>query len=192
MKHQRMQRTTDDFITLLEPHYNSAVQYCRALFINRKDAEDGFQDAIIRAIQHFRSLRDDSKFRSWFFTIVTRTFYSSRRKQAGIFKLFTPLQENHQAFPEVYNEDHLEERERIMLAALDTIGEKERTAILLFEIGGLSLQEIRTVQKEKSISAVKSRLTRTRLKLRNTILEMEKQNQEEGGNYDIKTCISGK
>jgi len=187
-----MQRTADEFIALLEPHYNSAVQYCRALFINRKDAEDGLQDAIISAIQHFRALRDDSKFRSWFFTIVTRTFYSSRRKQAGTYKLFTPLQENHQAFPEVYNEDHLEEREKIMLAALDTISEKERTAILLFEIGGLSLQEIRIVQQEKSISAVKSRLTRTRLKLRNTILEMEKQNQEEGGNYDIKTCISGK
>ena len=187
-----MQRTTTDFIALLEPHYNNAVQYCRALFINRKDAEDGLQDAIISAMQHFRSLRDDAKFKSWFFTIITRTFYSSRRKQSGTYKLFMPLQENHQAFPEVYNDDDLEEREKIMLAALDTISEKERTSILLFEIGGFSLEDIKKLQNEKSISAVKSRLSRTRLKLRNTILEMEKQNQEEGGNYDIKTCISGK
>ena len=78
-----------------------------------------------------------------------------------------------------------------MLAALDTLSEKERTAILLFEIGGLSLEEIMKLQKEKSISAVKSRLSRTRLKLRNTILEMEKINHEQGGNYEIKTCIPG-
>ena len=78
-----------------------------------------------------------------------------------------------------------------MLAALDSLSEKERTAILLFEIGGLSLEEIRNVQKEKSISAVKSRLSRTRVKLRITIIEMEKINHEQGGNYDIKTCIPG-
>lgn len=82
-----MHRTADDFIGLLEPHYNSAVQYCRALYINRKDAEDGLQDAIISAIQHFRSLRDDSKFRSWFFTIITRTFYSSRLSRLS-YKIF--------------------------------------------------------------------------------------------------------
>jgi RNA polymerase sigma-70 factor (ECF subfamily) len=187
-----MHRTTDDLIALLEPHYNSAVQYCRGLYSNRKDAEDGLQDAIINAIQHFRSLRDDSKFRSWFFTIITRTFYRSRRKQAGVDKLFIPLKENHSTFPDVYGENYLEEREKIMLAALDVLSENERTAILLFEIGGLSLEEIRKVQNEKSISAVKSRLSRTRLKLRNTIIEMEKINYEQGGKYDIKSWIPGR
>jgi RNA polymerase sigma-70 factor, ECF subfamily len=187
-----MNRTTDDFITLLEPHYNSAAQYCRALYSNGKDAEDGIQDAIIGAMQHFRSLRDDSKFRSWFFTIITRTFYRSRRKQNGTDKLFMPLKESHSSFPDVYTDDHLEEREKILLAALDVLNENERTAILLFEIGGLSLEEIRIVQKEKSISAIKSRLSRTRLKLRNTIIEMEKINYEKGGKYDIKSRVPGK
>lgn len=186
-----MHRTTDDFIVLLEPHYNSAVQYCRALFANRKDAEDGLQDAIISAMQHFRALKDYSKFRSWFFTIITRTFYSSRRRQASVSKLFIPLQENHYVFPEVYNDTHLGEREIIMLAALDTLSEKERTAILLFEIGNLSLEEIKKVQGEKSLSAVKSRLSRTRLKLRNAIIEMEKIEPKQGGNYDIEICIPG-
>jgi DNA-directed RNA polymerase specialized sigma24 family protein len=91
----------------------------------------------------------------------------------------------------LYNDDDLGEREKIMLASLDTISEKERTAILLFEIGGLSLEEIRKVQKEISISAVKSRLSRTRLKLRNTIIQMENIKQQQGGNYDIKTCVPG-
>lgn len=186
-----MHRTADALIALLEPHYNSAVQYCRALYTNRKDAEDGLQDAIFSAIRHFSSLRDDAKFRSWFFTIITRTFYRYIRKQASANKLFTPLRESHHTFPEVYNDDDLAEREKIMLVALDTLSEKERTAILLFEIGGLSLEEIMKVQQEKSLSAVKSRLSRTRLKLRNTIIEMENIKHEQGGNYDIKTCIPG-
>ena len=186
-----MRRTTDDLVALLEPHYNSALQYCRALYGNSKDAEDGLQDSIVSAIQHFKSLRDDSKFKSWFFTIITRTFYKSKRKQVGLKKLFIPLQESHGQFPEVYHENILAEREKTMLAALDELSEKERTAILLFEIGGFSLEEIQKLQKEKSISAVKSRLSRTRMKLRNIINQMENIHHE-GGNYDVKICIPGK
>jgi hypothetical protein len=38
-----MPRTTDDFIALLEPHYNSAAQYCRAIFIIVKMLKMGFK-----------------------------------------------------------------------------------------------------------------------------------------------------
>lgn len=187
-----MQRTANDLIALLQPHYNSALQYCRALYNDPKDAEDGLQDAIISAIQHFRTLREKEKFKSWFFTIITRTFYQSRRKQAGVERLFVPLRDSHQALSEVYNDAHLDQREKIMLAALDSLNEKERTAILLFEIGELSLEEIRKAQKEISISTIKSRLSRTRLKLRSMIIEIEKSKNEKGDSYAIKTFITGK
>jgi RNA polymerase sigma-70 factor (ECF subfamily) len=187
-----MQRTASNLIALLEPHYSSALQYCRALYSNPKDAEDGMQDALINALRYFRTLSDEKKFRSWLFTIITRTFYHSRRKQVRIQRLFTPLRDHHQAVFEVYSDDDLGEREKIMLVALNTLTEKERTAILLFEIGELSLEEIRKVQSEKSISAIKSRLSRTRSKLRSIIMEMEETKHEQGGNYDIKTYITGK
>jgi RNA polymerase sigma-70 factor (ECF subfamily) len=186
-----MHRTADAFISLLQPHYNSALQYCRALYRNHKDAEDGLQDALIDSMRHFKTLRDESKFKSWFFTIITRTFYRSKRREANNQKLLVALKEGHHAFPEVYNDDDLGGREKILLAALDTLNEKEKTAVLLFEIGGLSLEEIRKAQMEKSISAIKSRLSRTRLKLRNTISEMERLNNEKGGKYDIKSCRGG-
>ena len=187
-----MHRTAEDLIVLLEPHYNSALQYCRGLYKNRKDAEDGLHDAIIGAIQHFKSLRDEAKFRSWFFTIITRTFYKSQRRLAGSNRFFLPLQENHHTLPEVYSDDRLGEREKILLEALDTLNKKERTAILLFEIAGLSLEEIRKIQKGQSISAIKSRLSRARLKLRNSILSMEKIKLKQGDYYDIKSSIPGK
>jgi hypothetical protein len=37
-----------------------------------------------------------------------------------------PLQEGHHSFPEVYNDDYLGEREKIMLNALDTLSKKEK------------------------------------------------------------------
>ncbi len=53
---------------------------------------------------------------------------------------------------------------------------KERTAILLFEIGGFSIEEIKEMQNEKSISAIKSRLSRARDRMKKYILENENKN----------------
>lgn len=53
--------------------------------------------------------------------------------------------------------------------ALSKLKEKEKIALLLFEIGGFSLEEIRIIQNEQSPSAIKSRLSRAREKLRKVI-----------------------
>ena len=50
--------------------------------------------------------------------------------------------------------------------ALARLSVKERAAILLFEIGSFSIEEITAIQKENSVSAVKSRLSRARAKLK--------------------------
>ena len=60
-----------------------------------------------------------------------------------------------------------------MNKALAKLSAKERAAILLFEIADFSIEEITAIQQEKSISAVKSRLSRARAKLRKAISEDE-------------------
>lgn len=185
-----MHRTTQEFISLLQPHYSSATQYCRALFQGTKDAEDGLHDAIIAAMENFGSLKEEEKFRSWFFTIITRTFYSAKKSETKRQKLFAVLTEKDTAFPAVYQDDVLSTKERVLHEALQSLTEKERAAILLFELGGFSLTEIQGIQGEKSLSAIKSRLSRTREKLRHKILQLEQLNQE-GGTYDFKNNAAG-
>jgi RNA polymerase sigma-70 factor (ECF subfamily) len=185
-----MHRTTEEFIALLQPHYNSAAQYCRALFQGTKDAEDGLQDAIIAAMENFGALKDAGKFRSWFFTIITRTFYAAKSREAKKGKLFAVLTEKSNDFPAVYYNDVLSAKETVLLEALHSLTEKERAAILLFELGGFSLTEIQQIQGEKSLSAIKSRLSRTREKLRHKILQLEHL-KEQGGTYDFTSNAAG-
>jgi RNA polymerase sigma-70 factor (ECF subfamily) len=185
-----MHRTTEEFIALLQPHYNSAAQYCRALFGGTRDAEDGLQDAIIAAMENFGALKEEEKFRSWFFTIITRTFYAAKSREAKKEKLFAVLREKDRAFPAVYHDEVLSSKETVLLEALRTLTEKERAAILLFELGGFSLTEIQVIQGEKSLSAIKSRLSRTREKLRNKIFQLEQLN-EQGGTHDYKNNAAG-
>ena len=57
------------------PHLDAAFNYARWLTRNDADAEDVVQDACVRAMRFFSSLRDDDA-RAWLFTIVRNTWYS--------------------------------------------------------------------------------------------------------------------
>src|SRR4051812_49623861 len=65
------------------PHLDAVFNYARWLTRNDADAEDVVQDACVRAMRFFSSLRDDDA-RAWLFTIVRNTWYSrvSRRSTA--------------------------------------------------------------------------------------------------------------
>ncbi len=181
-----MARDTQKFLELLKPHYNDALKYSRALCANwsADDAEDVLQDSFLKGIENLESLRDDSKFRSWFFKIVTREFYSSVRKH--FWKRFLPIENymNLPEMPEVYDRMEQNENKAMIGRALAKLSVKERAAILLFEIGGFSIEEIKDVQNEKSISAVKSRLSRTREKLKKYITGS---NGPNGKKFSVRT-----
>jgi RNA polymerase sigma-70 factor (ECF subfamily) len=170
-----MSRDTNTFLKLLKPEYNDALKYCRALCSKSSpdDAEDVLQQSLLKSFENFDKLNDETKFRSWFFKIITREFYNSVRK--SFWKKFLPY-ENHpeiQKIPEVYDRG-AEDEERILLNnALSSISDKERSAILLFEIAGFSIEEIKEVQNEKSLSAIKSRLSRARSKMKEFINNFE-------------------
>ena len=170
-----MSRDTGKFTELLKPHYNDALKYSRALCSSWSpaDAEDVLQQSFLNALENFENLNDISKFRSWFFKIITTTFYSSVRKH--FWKKFLPIESavNIPDMPEVFNRAEQSETRMILNKALSRLSEKERTAILLFEIAEFSIEEITEMQQEKSISAVKSRLSRARAKLRKYITEQE-------------------
>jgi RNA polymerase sigma-70 factor (ECF subfamily) len=173
---------TKKFLELLKPHYNDALKYCRALGAKRSadEAKDVLQESLLKAMENLPNLRDESKFRSWFFKIITREYYSSIRKH--FWKKFLPLDNYLQVsdFPDIYAHDQFEQNElKITLGkALSKLSAKERTALLLFEIAEFSIEEIKELQNEKSLSAVKSRLSRSRAKLRNYIDNLESKNHK--------------
>ncbi|MEO7356280.1 MAG: RNA polymerase sigma factor, partial [Ignavibacteria bacterium] len=169
-----MCQDTNLFIKLLKTEYSDALKYCKALCVRQSpdDAEDVLQQSLLKALENFDKLNDHSKFKSWFFKIITREFYNSVRK--SFWKKFLPLESSPEAeqMPETFDRTEEDDEMKILLYhALSQISVKERSAVLLFEIGGFSIEEIREMQNEKSVSAVKSRLSRSREKLKRFITE---------------------
>lgn len=158
----------DDFAEALRPHYDDAVRYCRALCARGSpgDADDVLQQALLQALAGFGSLRDRAKFRSWLFRIVTRCFHAAARRH--FWRRFVPLAEADAAepMPAVLRGRPAPAGSGALLAALGRLPDRDRAALLLFEVAGLSLEEVGAVQGDRSVSATKSRLSRARQRVR--------------------------
>ncbi len=163
----------ENFTELLKPVYNELLRYCKSMhkYGCYDDAEDLFQNTLIKGFQNIEALEDDIKFKSWIFTIATREYVSMYR--SNFWKRFLPLNEEHKDkfVYDVYDRTDSDHDKAVLLNALSKLSYKERSAILLFEIGNFSIREIMDIQEERSESAVKSRLSRVRDKLKRIILE---------------------
>ncbi|MEM1097106.1 MAG: RNA polymerase sigma factor [Bacteroidota bacterium] len=160
------------FTEQLQPHYAAAVRYCRALCARSPaaEADDVLQDALLKAVEHYGRLRDPERFKSWLFQIITRTFYSAQRR--SYWRRFLPFSEVPEVnqMPSVY---HAEADRLLIIQALTRLSDRQRSALLLYEVAGFSVEEIAQIQGDRSRSAVKSRLSRARHTLRQTIDALE-------------------
>ena len=154
------------------PHLDAAFNYARWLTRNDTDAEDVVQDACVRAIRYFSSLRDDDA-RAWLFTIVRNAWYSRVSRKANVAE-GTRLNDGQDQRPDnaLDPEERLLQQHTIALvrAALEQLPVDFREAIVLREIEGLSHREIAEVAGVP-IGTVMSRLARARERLQ-TILKL--------------------
>src|SRR5262245_16741462 len=161
------------------PHLDAAFNYARWLTRNDADAEDVVQDACVRAVRFFSSLRDHDA-RAWLFAIVRNTWYSrvSRRNSAAeVLTLDNTTDEPADGAldPEArLLQQHAVARVR---EALERLPADFREVIVLREIEGMSYKEIAAVVGVP-IGTVMSRLARARDRLATVLkppaLQMER------------------
>jgi RNA polymerase sigma-70 factor (ECF subfamily) len=154
------------------PHLDAAFNYARWLTRNDADAEDVVQDACVRAIRFFSSLRDDDA-RAWLFTIVRNAWYSRVSRKANVAE-GTRLNDGQDERPDnaLDPEERLLQQHTIALvrASLEQLPVDFREVIVLREIEGLSYKEIAEVAGVP-VGTVMSRLARARERLQ-TILKL--------------------
>jgi RNA polymerase sigma factor (sigma-70 family) len=158
-----IRRTFEDIVV---PHLDAAFNYARWLTRNDADAEDVVQDAVVRAFRFFSSVRTDNA-RSWFFTIVRRTWYARLAKPGNRIPSTEYDELTDRRSGEVPQMDDLlirrEQAERVR-RAVEQLPVDFREVIVLRELEGLSYQEIATVVNIP-IGTVMSRLSRARERL---------------------------
>ena len=127
------------FALLYQRHHQALYRYCRSIVRDGEDAEDALQSAMTRAFAALRAGERDLAVRPWLFRIAHNEAVSilrRRRPHAELDELQVPALED--------VESSLARRERFgeLLGDLQALGERQRAALLMRELSGLSLQEI--------------------------------------------------
>jgi len=160
-----MLMTTRPFEETVLPHLDAAFNYARWLTRNDADAEDVVQDACLRAMRFFSSLRHENA-RAWLLTIVRNTWYSRASRRSLM------SGEPSRATYQEPTDQSLDPEERLLQqhtvarvrAALEQLPADYREVLLLREIEGLSYKEIAEVLSVP-MGTVMSRLARARERL---------------------------
>jgi RNA polymerase sigma-70 factor (ECF subfamily) len=148
------------------PHMDAAFNFARWLTRNDEEAEDVVQDACVRALRYFSSLRDDDA-RAWFFAIVRNTWYTRVSRRPVVAGTGSPDGTHGEPFDEAPDPEAQLLQQHTVARVREAIGRlpvEFREVIVLREMEGLSYKEIATVVRVP-IGTVMSRLSRARERL---------------------------
>ena len=113
----------------------------------------------MRAMVKLDGLRSDDAFRVWFYRVMTSVHRNRTRR--GFWSRLVPFDDRHESRADP-TDLGAAERVRVALGELPAV---QREAIVMFELQGMTVDEVAAVQGV-STSAVKSRLSRGRGRLR--------------------------
>ena len=130
-----------------EKFYRLAVGYVR----NPQDAQDVVQNAVVKALESWESLRNPQAVKTWFYRIVVNESISFLRKGQREY-----AQDPEQLLPQRFEETRFGEAADV-LEAVRALPVNSRTVILLHYYEGLTLKEIAEVT-QSNLSTVKYRL----------------------------------
>jgi RNA polymerase sigma-70 factor (ECF subfamily) len=120
------------FDELLERYQNEIFRYSMQLTRNSADADDLYQETMLKAYRAFNRLGPDSNYRAWLYRIATNTFLSQKRKDKRERPL-DPLLDDHLAVTNPDQPASLDARD--LLAEVEqfvqTLPEKQRVALIL-------------------------------------------------------------
>lgn len=163
------------FAALYERHRLPLVAFVYHLLArsgSAEDAEDVTQDAFARAFTAIREKRVDGSFKSWLYTIArNRAIDLMRARRESVSSLEDRIGQPQGAPEAEQTESRAEQRAELewLLTAVAGLPERQREALLLKEMGGLSHQLI-AEQLGTTVSATKKLISRGREGLQDAAL----------------------
>jgi RNA polymerase sigma factor (sigma-70 family) len=152
----------DRLIALLVPVHEAAQVTARRLCSSHADGDDLFQETVLRALDQLGTLRDETRFRGWFYAVMVSVHRVQHRRR--FWRRLLSLDKLAVEPARAADAEAWQGAER-MAQALATLPPAAREAIVLFELEGFTIEELAAIQNG-SVPAVKSRLARARRRLR--------------------------
>jgi len=177
--HRVLDGEIECFYELVRPYERAIFLAALSLVRNEADAEDIVQEAVLKAFKGLRSFRQEAKFSTWLIQITLNEAKLKLRKDRR--HLYESLDDGQCSADGDYvpkdladwreiPSDALEQKElrEALIKALNSLPDKYRTVFVLRDVQQLSITETAQVLGISEAS-VKTRLSRARLKMRDTL-----------------------
>ncbi len=134
------------------------------LLKNPQDAQDAAQEVFLRLYKHMAVLDESRGYEPWLMRVtvnVCRDIARRRRRSVGLADVADPVAPQ----PDAYHQAARQQQLEIVRMGLSCLGDKERAALVLRDVEGLSTREV-AVALGSSENTVRSQISTARLKLR--------------------------
>jgi RNA polymerase sigma factor (sigma-70 family) len=127
------------FGVLYERHHQALYRYCRSIVRNEHDAQDALQGAMAAALAGAGTWRPGVPVRAWLFRIAHNEAVSLLRRRRRV----APLEDAPEPIS-ASTESQVRERQRLatLVADLQDLPERQRSALVMRELSGLGHDEI--------------------------------------------------
>jgi RNA polymerase sigma-70 factor (ECF subfamily) len=166
------------FEELVKRYEHKVYNIAYRILGNEEDAKDALQDTFLRALRFIKKFKGKSSFYTWLYRITTNvclTRLKRRKNQRITISLDEPIKAEDDIQREIPDYSHspeiLHERRQMQEVLQHAIGELPtdyRAVVVLRDLQGLSNKEV-SKALQISLAAVKSRLHRGRVFLRNRL-----------------------
>jgi len=174
------------FQELVKRHEKKIYNLAYKIMGNKEDASDVLQETFLQAFRKIPGFKSKAKFSTWLYRIAVNICLMRKRRQKKMktVSLDVPIltkqeDEIRRELRDDWSKSPLaslesEEVKRALSDAIDSLPEEYRTVFLLRGVNGFSNEEVANALKI-SLPAVKSRLHRARLFLRDKLSEYFKE-----------------
>jgi RNA polymerase sigma-70 factor (ECF subfamily) len=146
---------------------------------NREDARDAAQEVYLRVYKYLDRFKPEQDFNGWLYRITINVCRDAARKRRGATSgggssefFAARVNDDERAAPERVSleadaeENAIRAQQRSMLmSALETLPEKERAALVLRDLEGLTTEEVARVLRSRPVT-VRSQISSARTKLK--------------------------
>jgi RNA polymerase sigma-70 factor, ECF subfamily len=148
------------FEQIILRHQASVFRTALRLLNSPEDAEDAAQEVFLRLHKHLGKFDAEREFAPWLYRVTVNVCFSARRRQRG-----EEIGEMTSSEPDPYHRAESAELGRLLASELGRLPKKERAALVLRDLEGLTTQEVARILGS-SEATVRSQISSARVKVK--------------------------
>jgi RNA polymerase sigma-70 factor, ECF subfamily len=150
------------FEGLVAAHERMVLRVAYRLLGRLEDAQDAAQEVFLRLFRNLDRIGADPK--SWLYRVTVNVCNDQHRRRKLVIEMGSRPQSAADPGPDPEQALALDERKQLVMAGLEKLPERERVAVVLRDIEGLSTAEVAGILGVEEVT-VRSQVSSARLKL---------------------------